>query len=468
MKDSSVGIIKLRLGACLTGPTRRMVADLDRASELCGLIKTAMVRAWERWREDHPEWTPEPVMKDDAPVLDRNGQPILRNYPLPAKMPVDRQVRCRSCKSSGRKDGLPCERCRGIGYVKHVSGATWLGELATHEYPGLAAKIVSTLGQDVYSDLCDKMPYNHAGQAKYRWQGPLMNEAHRACYRWQPIPVPCQDSALAYVGFLSTKLSPGVAARVAACGKSSAVIRFPLWSRESGRDELACIARVEVRQLTAGNRRLLRRIAIGEWPLCDSTLVYHGDRDDRKRKRSGDGWYLHLVYRQPAKDLGLDATKPATLSLLPADATHPMQIAAEGCKTWTLGSAKVLLAQLDRLDMRRQANRLKYRQADQLRGRGRRPFYQRMRPLTRASQNLLGMFTKNLVAEVIKYCERNDCGQLIYREPGLMLRQKDWFAEHWTNFDWTDFLSRLQHKCTELGVELVVQRMSTKEYRAGA
>ena len=74
-------IIELKLACGLTAPSKRMFADLDKLANDCNEARNVMTRAWERWREDHPEFVPPQVIKKDGTLV--SPRPAQQYSPSP-------------------------------------------------------------------------------------------------------------------------------------------------------------------------------------------------------------------------------------------------------------------------------------------------------------------------------------------------------------------------------------------------
>lgn len=410
--ESGVGVLKLKLGACMSGPTSRMDKDLAHVAQLCNRVRNHMVRLWERWQEDHPDYQPQKVTT--ARGKEHQESPLM-SY---------------ECEQS--MYGVPRE--------------------AT---PHLSATIAATLRNEVIDRLKGKLPYNHGGESRFRWEGILEYEVSRDCYRAEVIPVPNSTGVLCYNGDCSRELSSGVMAAIRAVGKASCVIRFPIWSEQAGREHTSVIARLDVADMPRGMREVLKKVATKEWKMSDSKIV-----------RKGKNWFLHLVYCQPRQDLGLPQDHIATIECLPPDAHRPMAIGEETGKRWLLGDVGVLTHECGRLEMRRKVLQERYRNTVRGKpGHGKGHFYAKLRPGTDKLRAVSDRFSKNLVSEIIKFCIRYRTGTVVYREPSLNLRGIDWFTEKKLPFDWTAFLTQLKHQCWLYGIDLKVERMGCKEYK---
>ena len=408
------------MGACLTSSTKRLHSDLKEVGFLVNVAKNAAIRAWERWREDHLEWSPPQIVgKDGKPHTKKDGSPRVRNFPLPEK-------------------------------VEERTGAMVLYDAAKKASPKIAKVLVSGLVNEVVSDLTDNVPYNHEGFAAYKWEAILRHEAQRPTYRAVAIPAKNGTTGIVY-GFGVRGLSKGINERMIKLGGSAAVVRFVLFSRESGR-EAEVICRLCIRKLTPGNKLLFSRIVSGEIKMADSQIV----EDNGK-------WFLNLSYHVPEKDLHLDKVRVAKLEAGDGDAPYPFFIASpEGELSfskkrgvWKLGHPKIMMENYKRLTMRRKVLNSDYRTAGTgVKGHGKGRFFRDMRPITRQARNYADVVVKRIVADVVKFCTLWNCGVVEYREPPPAARVRLWWNRHDVRFDWTRFASQLAHQCRLQGIEL--------------
>ena len=420
-QETGIGLLRLKLGACMTGPTKRLAEDLHAVARLCNRARNAMARAWLRWREDNPDWQAPPALDTAGkPKLRRDGEPILLCPAHPITLPH------------------PTE-----GH--DITFRTWLYHAGRKAVPELAGNLVSLCAGEVLSRLTAAMPYNHQGQARRRWEAVLGNEVNLDSYRSLSIPVPNNSSGIRYTDAgRDAKLSAAVRQRLLTAGSSSCAIAFPLWSGSSGRTWTCPIVRLEVRQLSRGNRHVVRKVASGQWKFSDSELVFIEDK----------GWFFHLTYQQPTADLGLDKSRVAVLSAADPKGLHPFTL-TDGSKTWQVGHGPLLKSAFGRLDARRRAMRQDYGVA----GSGRRGHcHQRnerdKRPITRHVRHLGNRIVAQAAAEVVKFCLRFDCGTVEYREPAPQARRHTWFGKADVQWDWTLFAAKLKHQLARRGIVL--------------
>lgn len=372
--ESNAVVIKLRLGACLTGPTKRLAADLHEAAQLYNVARNAIVRAWERNAEAKPA---------DAKFSE--------SWPANAY------------------------------------------QEAWHTVPTLARKIVSAATQEVSAKLRARTPYNHPGKARYVWQAMLAFETSRPCYRGKELPVPCQDAKLCL-------------------NDSGYTLKFPVWSEASGRQKLSHTCRIPTHRLPPGYKRHLLNIVNRDWKLCDSKLHWH----EPKSRRGKGHWAIHLVYLRPQEPLkGLDKTRVAKLTLQGGDGKAPFEIATDGAFPWSVGAAKVMQSEFSRLETRRLAMRARHRdKSSGRRGHGRQRVEESIRPTTRAVKELAHRMQWHAVSEILKFCERYQCGTVEWSDPSMGQRANCWLSKNGVQWDWTGFQSRLKHKLWVNGVDL--------------
>lgn len=462
-----VGIfIPLKLGACLSGPRRRLLRDLDQMAYTLNCVRTGMVRTCQRWWEDHPEWSPEAIVDAAGNNYEKRGNPMVKNEPLPriflddpAKPPVSSEAlkasleAVKKAKEAAAPSGGKLKR--GDVKLPGADGSMLLYGAARKQAPHIAAKIVSSCVQEVLSRLKLPTPYNHHGKAHYRWQAILLSEVNGDTFSGLRIPVPVQDSAICYKGGATNELSSKVHARLLAAGKQRCVLRLPLFSVESGRRVTDGMVQLQVETLSPGHRKILQMICRSEagWKMADSSLVFHDEGKFR-------GWHLHLVYRQPVRAHVLLPENVAILEALKdGDGaappwSKPFRIRMEDGPMWRLGDARVLEYQYRNLQMRSRTLRHRSRGDNAGRkGHGNSRFYRDVLPVGDRQRNLLRHFRVSLMAEIMKFVVTKQCAVLEYREPP---RTKDWFDQRGLPFARTRFLADLRYKCKLHGVALRV------------
>lgn len=226
-----------------------------------------------------------------------------------------------------------------------------------------------------------------------------------------------------------------------------------MFSRASGRDQTAHIVRLFIKRLSAGQKRILLQIAKGELKMMGSEVVYREDKEkDRKseyKNRKGEkvsGWYLHLTYAQPLEPLNLDARRVATLSPARYDARRPFVLTLPGGKTIGMGDGVPYIKEFERLEVRRKSLHHRYRSGGG-KGRGRRRYYQNLKPNARRTPDMQAQFRRRLISFLRRMLERHNCGKLVYREPAMPLRDRMWFGQRNAPFNWSVFEADLKRFC---------------------
>lgn len=397
-------IIKIKLKTARR--TRAMLADV---AYQCNLARNLMVRHWLRWREDNPDYQP----GDWTPTR-------------------------------GKNKGVSRREPEWASYAEQVA----MREAARAKSPQLAGIIVSgMLHQEVCDYLTGKVPYDHVGKARWRWQAIIGNEIQAPTHRGAHIPVHNNSSVFAWGRAdgvdCSRELSPGIMAKIRKAAQSQCLLYVPLFSKESGRGTGRAFV-LRIGKQSEGRKRILRRLAIGKYKMGDSEIV----------EKDGE-WYLHLCYQHPVADNNLDVDRAAVLRLAGATDRHPFVIEAmDDGQRWLFEGPRYRHA-IQHLRSRRDGIKHQHR-GDQggHKGHGRKRFYADVRPVSRACENVQKLFRAKLISAIVKHCCRHACGTLIYHEPTPREKAGSWFAKNdGLEFGWELFLSDLKHKCKLEGIE---------------
>lgn len=431
---SVTGLLRLKLGASRTGPTKRLVEDLHEVAILCNRARNAMARAWQRWREDNPKFKPpQAVDENGKPRTRRDGSPILISPAFPLKV-----------KYEGREIGF----------------RTYLYHAGRKASPGLAANMVSMLSGEVISNLGSNMPYTHQGRARQRWEAVVLNEANLMSARSISIPVPNNSAALCYCGVETTGSVATKSRKVLKLrGESGCTVAFPLFAG-GDREITSPVVSLEVRQLSGGNREIVKKICRGEFKFADSELCFDEDK----------GWFFHLVYQQPDESMPwLEKERVAVLSAQ-KEGDYPFSIKTtigEKEIVWKVGHGPLLARTFHRLDSRRKDMRTDYGVAGSGRkGHGHGRNQRDIRRVTRRVQHLANRIAKQAAAEVARFCARFGCGILEWKEPGMAVKPKLWFAVNKVQWTWNTFTGPLAHDCRKAGVRIVEPGEGKKAKRA--
>lgn len=417
IKDCQASILELKLGHCFNAPQKRYYKDLEHIAGQLNMARNSMVRAWIRWREDHPEF--------------QEGM-------NPGRIP-DPNPRSKRTRESGEQSF--------INYLWRCGGKV---------AKDVSATLVSNISREVVANLrTDVSGHNHG--FRWRWEAILNFAENATSFREFSIPVPRSVLTIGYDGLVWSGMNTTKRDKDYAnlwC-RDHALICFPLWSKFSGRGIGNPFVRIEVGQLSKGNRTVLKRILREEYLVCDSRVT----------EREGQ-WYLQLCYRRPNQDLGLNKEHKAILWPTFTGERKPFLIDAVDHSPWWVGHGDLLVNEFKRLQQRRLAMRSRYR--DQMsggKGHGRQRFEMKLKPYARSTHNQQSVFCWNLIREILRYCKKHDCGKVIYREPGLALRVNLWLGGQDVPFDYTGLLNKLTFKLNRLGIELEVVPVLAEELR---
>jgi len=405
----AVAILEIKLGRPYEMPARRLGKLLEQASRDCCKARNAAITHWLLWRRQNPDW--EPGGKYEAPPrkIKRAAKPLKPG----AKPPKDPPY--------GPREFLSRE----------------LYDMATKAAPKLNSSLASSCVQDVVSRLKANTPYNHDGEARWVWRAILQSEVSLPTWRGGKIPAPRSVTKLHY-------------------SEDECWVQFALLSKQSGYRTLSPKVRLHAADLTAANRRLLRKLAGGEMRLADSQLY------QKKGK-----WYFQACYELPTPE-ELQSERTLTLEIGKPESDYPFRLRWTDCdgkeRDWTAGKAKPLIAEYRRIQARRRAIRWRYRDGAGS-GHGRQRWAKAIKPMERAVRDLSGRWQKQFVSDVIKHAIKEGCGEIVYREPTMPLREKTLFAGQDVPFDWTSFLGRLRFKAEAKGLRFDRRRMGMKEWR---
>ena len=410
-------VLKLKLGSCLTSPTKRGAADLHEAALLYNRAQTAMVRHWERHCEA-TLGTVETIHCKGIPNGRLNPKTGKRTAPSPP-----REIRVLV---------MPTEIVEQ--YELPPKFTTELYHVGRLLAPRLSPSSLSLASNTILGAHVNKRtPWNHRGKARRAWQAILAGEAVRPCFREKAIGVANKTTTLLYEA-------------------NKATLTFALWSNQSGRKVLSPTWRIETRQLPRGLRKIVRQVATKQWKLCDSELVWHAPRSRRGRGY----WAFHMCYERPPYKEKHDAKRIATLKLLGGEGERPFEVAGPDCFPWKVSDTRALLVTYRHLEAVRLARRSKYRDAGSgSKGHGRGRIEETIAPVSRAAKALMERYSKACVAEIVRYCIRHDCGTLVFDSPRTKQKAAGWFAQREIPFDWTQFCSRLKYRAWLRGIRVV-------------
>ena len=417
LKDRN-GVLSIKLGSCLTAPTKRFLADLREVAEANVRQINMSYLNWVMWQRD-------------------------REFPEPPE---------------GMK-------------------SFWTDEISKQLYadctklePHINTTQASNCVQVVLKSLKTKTPWNHVGSAKWVHEAIIRHESNLPSSRDLFVSAKSGTISVSYRGCYH-----GSEKRLKSLGGDHcAMLLIPLFSNKSGRGQKWHACRLEVRQMSRGNRDLFAKVVSGEYGLCDSKIQYI---DPRRSRRPGKqtGWVLNLTYKQPALKSRLNPDLSADLVVCPDGMEQPFRI-SHGNRSWQLGHSKLLLSEYQRMDSVRAVLKTKWRNSELVRkGRGRAKINEILGKSTRGFQFLYRSHQYLIIREALKFCIRNGVGTIEYREPSQGWRRPpdsmrsrvstNWFFGHNLPFDWTGFSEKLKQKAGKLGIAVNVTTMKVNEWR---
>jgi hypothetical protein len=406
-------ILEVKLGRPINMPSRRLNALLLDARRDCCRARNAAMMHWYAWRVIvRPDWQPGGAYDPPPLRIKRKPKPVDPDKPAPKDPPhAPREFLSREMYNA-----------------------------ATAAAPKLNTSIVTSCRNEVTASLRDPTPYNHDGAARYKWQAILSNEISVPTWRGGRVPMPRSVSKLVYTDDICT-------------------VQFPLLSKAAGCKTLSPTVRLRTSDLSAGRRRILRRLASGDLHRADSQIV--------EKKGS---WYVQFCYEVPVTASGLSEDR--ILTVLPALPEWPRPFRCtwtaaddpERALRWDIGNGKPLVADYRRVQARRRALRARYSDGCGS-GHGKGRFYRTIKADSRRVIDMQSRFTKQAVSDIVSLAIREKCGSVLFREPSMPIRDCGWFAKQDVPFDWTKFETRLAHKCAVSGLAYSNERILMAEWR---
>jgi len=403
-------ILEVKLGRPYQMPAKRLQRLLEQARRDCCKTRNAAITHWLLWRRSNPDWEP--------------GGPY---DPPPRKI------------KRAKKQSKPAKPPKDPPYGPREFLSRELYSVASGASPNLNTSLVSSCVQDVVSRLKSNTPYNHDGAARWVWRAILDSEVSLPTWRGGKIPAPRAVTKLHY-------------------SDDACWVKFGLLSKKSGYRTLSPQVRLHVADLTAGKRRLLRRIVSGEIRMADSQLY------EKKGK-----WYLQICYDLPEV---APSESDRVLTLMPGkpESDYPFRFLwtddSGKERDWTTGRAKPLVGEYRRIEARRRSIRYRYKDGAGS-GHGKKRWAKNIKPLTYAVTDLCGRWQKQFVSDVIKHAIKEGCGTILYREPTMPLREEEFFARESMPFDWTALCGRLRFKAESKGLAFETTRIGMAEWREG-
>lgn len=422
-------VISIKIGSSRTGPTKRMLRDFEDAARLCNYVRNKAI-AW---------------------VLDR------------AEATIDVQLG----KLTGLARAKNREELIAKGKLSELVALKYLYKpTSTTLFPQLSSSSVSACCRDVMQMLSRRMAWDQDklfrfedGSTKLlkQWQGIMLGRCQRSTWNTLRIPIMAGKNR---VSKLKREEKSG-----------SYLLDFPLWSKAAGRKETRGLAVLLCREHSG--LPMIRRVVADPMLFRDSELL-------QKRVKGGKLiWLLQLTYATPSVaerdsaivgELGITAPNNDRYPFemfIQAGQQNGQQNGHAKPSPWGVGTGGKYVAYKEEYHWRKKKV-LGLRYSDSARdardGHGRGVVYEKLRPQVRAARDARMSFVRQLLSDVLKWCERNKAGKLIYREPSRPLRDGSWFAKNGVPFPWSVFGPRLIAKLETAGIRVEVRTERLAEY----
>ena len=483
-------VLTVKLGSCLTGPTKAMVRDLREVANQCNAIRNLA----ERWLYEHAERTidfccdnygamsaedtvtllsaPNEIkrieLKLSGKARKRKPKPLKNGKPRKEKTEQELRadvVRLRKSLEDLRAAAAASRAKKLIGIARVERRKELIEKLSLANavelknmykpsmvdlFPHVSSALVSACCQDVTQRAAMAAPWKDNSGVKRRvplkrWQAVMLGECNQN--NWSALRVPIL-AGMNCVSKLRHNEFHG-----------DYELDFPLWSKQSPREHKRCRVRLLVREHSDGNRHLVQRIANEPKTLFkDSELIY--DHDKRF-------WQLNLTYETPNYP-PRDRSRVAELLMAPNTSTKgPLVIMRDEGRPWWCGRNGKYIVRLEEFrTIKKKVVGLRYRDAerDSLDGHGRGRVYDAARAQTRACRDANIRFRRELLRDVVKFCKLNGIGTLVYREPSIPLRDASWFALNGVGFAWSMFSPALVAKLATIGTVVEVKSHRLAEW----
>jgi len=207
---------------------------------------------------------------------------------------------------------------------------------------------------------------------------------------------------------------------------------------------------LSTRNMPAGIKLLIRDVIDGRKKLADSKLILRQE-----------SWYVHLPISCPA--VPLDPERVATLSPIQGDGRYdrPFRLKLPN-QNREIGDGWYLKSQAERFVGLRKQIGWRYRQR-QGAGHGRKKADAAVRKRIKQFADIVSEVRRRMIRDIVSWCERRQCGLLVYHEPTLPLRTKCWFAANGVDWDWTRFVGDLENSCKRNGIRLDKRQLKLKD-----
>ena len=344
-------------------------------------------------------------------------------------------LRMRGKPESAKQAGKPAARTIG-GVVKQAaekSESTKVYHAITEAVPELATQVAAKIAGQFCSHLAAKVDWRRGGEDGKRMRRKDAILAYEDRPPWAShltIELPCKTTTVTFTDELTVAFS---AQRCVTDTVKIATGRVP-----------------------AGMKLLIRRVLGGELKLSDSTLAV---RDNV--------WYWMLPIQSTAEEI--DTDKSADLwPQIPEDdpdrVQHRPYRLVIGERLVFIGDGRYLEAQTRRLLLLIKQIGHRYQQRNGA-GHGRQKVDGQVRKRRTQLRNIVDEVRRRAIRDVIRACERDGIGTIVWHDPSLPLREKCWWAANKLDWDWTRFANDLKNSAARSGIVVVVEKFKFAEWK---
>lgn len=230
------------------------------------------------------------------------------------------------------------------------------------------------------------------------------------------------------------------------CDEVTLRIRRPL------RDVQFLKLTLSMRRMPPRFKKILLEITKGERKLSDSKLL---EKDGQWY------WFLPVSFEQPEANPEMKVTLSPVIPDEHGDPERPFYFERTG-RPWFIGDGRYLLRQTQRIESLIKQIGWRYKQRNGA-GHGRKKIDSAVSLRRKKLRNIVDEVRRRAIVDIVRFAQRNEAGEVIYREPTGPVKDKCWFKSVGLDWDWTRFLGDLKNALAQKGVKLTVKKLKMKE-----
>jgi len=349
---------------------------------------------------------------------------------------------CRTARNAATEDWLLRQRGKPMSEAQSGRGktgaekaeSTKVYHAITASVPMLATQVAAKIASQLCSYLSAKVDWRKQDGKQMRRRDAILAYKDRPPFASHlTIELPCSTTTVEFTDRLSVQ-----------------------FLAERGKPDIVEIA---TSGLTAGQKLLIRRcLDGGDLKLADSTIAV---RDNK--------WFWMLPIQIPRPD---EPDAGITCDLwpqIPDDEPdrlqhRPYRMVMPDGRRFYIGDGRYLESQTRRLLVLMKQIGWRYRQRSGA-GHGRQKIDGSVRRRRTQLRNIVDEVRRRAIADIVRNCERNRCGTIVWHEPSLPLREKCWWAVNKLDWDWTRFTNDLRNAAARSGIVVSVSRFKFSEWK---